>query len=196
MSAAERHLRQDQDLRSDPSQGLSKHRSEAQISLSRNVNAYISSSSRTSLYALASCRFDFFANTLSFSLIQFDISVFNYVLSINHSNFYLDYASSSRTRLYLDYCFSSNRSRLYFDGRLGRKVCTQLYFRILKCVSKITLNSIILGVRLVQRDQLKVNWYRYSLRQVIALLTCLKTRVALPQSGCLNTSGSLVEGVA
>lgn len=34
MSAAERHLRQDQDLRSDPSQGLSKHRSEAQLSLS------------------------------------------------------------------------------------------------------------------------------------------------------------------
>lgn len=43
MSAAERHLRQDQDVRSDPSQGLSKHRSEAQLSLSRNVNAYISS---------------------------------------------------------------------------------------------------------------------------------------------------------
>lgn len=47
MSAAERHLRQDQDLRSDPSQGLSKHRSEAQLSLSRNVNAYISSSSQS-----------------------------------------------------------------------------------------------------------------------------------------------------
>lgn len=95
-------------------------------SRSLEMSTLIKSVRRTSLYALASCRFDFFANILGFSLVQFDISVFNYVLSINHTSFYLDYTSSGRTRLCLDYFFSSNRSRLYFDGKLGRKVCTQL----------------------------------------------------------------------
>lgn len=59
---------------------------------------------------------------------------------------------------------------------------------------KLTMNSITLDVRLVWRDQLGVYWY-VALRQVIAFILYLQTRLALALTGWLNTSGSLHQGV-